>query len=394
MKVHSFLIATLLLTTAVPTSKARAAKSDLQANSVLLTETAVKNLGLQTVAVEERDFEETIFTLGRIEAIPERRAAVSSRVPGRVVGLEAVLGEAVQKGATVARLESRQPGDPPPVILLKAPIDGQVTEVDVRLGDPVGPEKALMEITDLSEVLAVASVPEHLAGALKKGTPAHIRIVGLPGEPFEGVLLRLGTAVNRASGTVDALFQLPNPNRTIRPGMRAEFSVVLGQRKNVLAVPRSAIQGDPSNRFLYVADLDLPFAYQKVPVVTGAMNDRFVEIKQGLLPGDRVVTDGSYSLAFAAKGNVSLKESLDAAHGHEHAADGGELSPEGAPAPKPGDLSATAGSRTSRPTLLTIASLTANAVLLVLLGASGLRRSRRPDRSEPAESKTEGSGHA
>ena len=58
------------------------------------------------------------------------------------------------------------------------------------------------------------------------------------------------------------------------------------------------------------------------------MNDRFVEIMSGLLPGDKVVTRGAYSLAFAGGGSVSLKEALDAAHGHEHAADGSELKPE------------------------------------------------------------------
>lgn len=55
------------------------------------------------------------------------------------------------------------------------------------------------------------------------------------------------------------------------------------------------------------------------------MNDRFVEITNGLLPGDKVVRQGAYSLAFAGGGSVSLKAALDAAHGHEHAADGSEL---------------------------------------------------------------------
>jgi len=53
-----------------------------------------------------------------------------------------------------------------------------------------------------------------------------------------------------------------------------------------------------------------------------------VEIVSGLLPADEVVTRGAYSLSFAGGGSVSLKEALDAAHGHEHAADGGELTPE------------------------------------------------------------------
>ena len=75
-------------------------------------------------------------------------------------------------------------------------------------------------------------------------------------------------------------------------------------------------------------DFDLPNAFVKTPVEVGQMNDRFVEITSGLLPGDEVVTRGAYSLSFAGGGSVSLKEALDAAHGHEHAADGSELTPE------------------------------------------------------------------
>ena len=52
----------------------------------------------------------------------------------------------------------------------------------------------------------------------------------------------------------------------------------------------------------------------------------------GLLAGDEVVTHGAYSLAFAGKGSVSLKEALDAAHGHAHNEDGSEMSKEHAAA--------------------------------------------------------------
>ena len=92
-----------------------------------------------------------------------------------------------------------------------------------------------------------------------------------------------------------------------------------------MAVPRSAIQGDASGRFVYVKDFELKNAFVKAPVVIGEQNERYVEIASGLFPGDEVVTKGAYSLAFAGKGSVSLKEALDAAHGHPHNEDGSEI---------------------------------------------------------------------
>jgi len=346
------------------------------AATVILDETGVKNLKIQTVEAEETDFEETVFALGRIQVIPERRAVVASRIPGRVMEIKTVLGTMVQAGTDVVRLESRQPGDPPPSIWLKAPASGLITVSETRLGEPVDPDKALIEITDLAEVYAVARVPEHLAGKIKPGSVAHIRVSALPEEAFEGTLLRFGTAADKASGTIDAIFALPNPSLTLRPDMRAEFSIVLSMREGVMSIPRAALQGDVLTRFVYVKDYEIPHAFVKSPIQTGAMNDRFVEITAGLIAGDEVVTTGAYSLAFAGKGSVSLKAALDAAHGHEHNEDGSEATPE----QKAARAAAQAGDRHGGKSLggLALFSLAGNGLLLVLLVAA-MRRKPKAD---------------
>jgi membrane fusion protein, heavy metal efflux system len=305
-----------------------AADSARTANTVVLDAIGVQNLRIKTVVVEETDFEESVFSLGRIEAKPGNIAAVSSRIEGRVVALAALPGDSVVAGAEVAKVESRQPGNPPPIISLNAPLSGLVTHLDVRLGDPIQPDKALLEITDFSEVHAIARVPEHIAGRLKPGAKSFITVSAFPEEKFEGKLLRFGTAADPVSGTIDAVFSLPNPGNLLRSGMRAEFSIVISRRANVVSVPLGALQGEASKRFVYVKDFGLPNAFVKTPVVIGQSNDRFAEIVSGLLPADEVVTQGGYSLAFAGGGSVSLKEALDAAHGHEHAADGSELTAE------------------------------------------------------------------
>ena len=116
------------------TPAAEKADARRSANTVVLTETGAKNLRIETVETEETAFEEIVFALGRIEAIPDRIAAVSTRVAGRIMELKVTTGDQVRVGQEVARLESRQPGDPPPSIMLKAPLAGLVTKVAARLG--------------------------------------------------------------------------------------------------------------------------------------------------------------------------------------------------------------------------------------------------------------------
>jgi hypothetical protein len=97
----------------------------------------------------------------------------------------------------------------------------------------------------------------------------------------------------------------------------------------VLSVPREAIQGDAANRVVFVEDFELPNAFVRSPVVLGEQNDDYVEVLSGLFPGDMVVTRGSYSLGFVIEGSgISLKDALDAAHGHEHNEDGSEITAE------------------------------------------------------------------
>jgi membrane fusion protein, heavy metal efflux system len=299
-------------------------------DTTILDETGVKNLRIETVEIEETTFEETIFSLGRIAEIPENHGVLSSRISGRVLRLEAREGDTVEKNEVLVRVESRQPGNPPPVIELKAPIGGLLVESHIRLGEPVEPEKELLDISDLSDVYAIARIPENQAAKLAPGSKAHIRVSALGDEPLEGVMLRFGTSADRESGTIDAIFKVANPDLKMRPDMRAEFSIVLSKRENVIGVPRSALQGEASKRFVYVKHFELPHAFIKTPVQIGQMNDRMVEIVTGLFPADEVVIKGAYSLSFAGggAGGVSLKDALDAAHGHEHAEDGGELTPE------------------------------------------------------------------
>jgi cobalt-zinc-cadmium efflux system membrane fusion protein len=315
----------LALLSAVVLQAADSARLD---NTVILEPAAMVNLQLEFVEAEETTFEETVFSLGHIEVLPGNRAIVSSRIPGRAFSVLVIPHQEVEVDAEVAWVESRQPGDPPPVIKLVAPISGLVSKVNIAQGQPVSPDQELIEIMDLNTVEAVAHVPQHLAGKLKIGNKAHIRVNALPEQVFEAKLVHTAAIADEVAGTLEAAFHVPNPDKLLRPGMKAEFSLVVNQREGVMSIPRSAVQGDAAERFVYIKDYDLKNAFVKTSIEIGAQNDQYVEVVKGLFPGDEVVTRGAYALAFAGKGSVSLKEALDAAHGHAHNEDGSEMTKE------------------------------------------------------------------
>ncbi|QXD30896.1 efflux RND transporter periplasmic adaptor subunit [Candidatus Pelagisphaera phototrophica] len=300
---------------------------DKPENIVILDDVAVVNLGIETVEVDYQDFAETLFVIGRIEPIPSRKSVLSSRIPGRVVKIHAFEGDIVSQNAPIIEIESLQPGDPPPRVSLGAPLPGMVMKNHTHIGKPVVSDLELFEIVDLSQVYAVARIPEDQAGKLSIGTKAEIRVAALPDDVFEGELERFGTEANTENGTIDALFIIENPHYKARPNMRVEFSILLSTKKKTLSIPRSALQADGINRIVFVKDFELPNAFLKSPVRIGAQNESSAEVLNGLFPGDEVVTKGAYSLLFAG-GGISLKEALDAAHGHEHNEDGSEMTAE------------------------------------------------------------------
>jgi cobalt-zinc-cadmium efflux system membrane fusion protein len=344
--------------------------------TVVLDAAGVQNLGIETVEAEQTSFEKTIFALGEVEHTCESHSVLSSRVPGRIIDVLIHEGEFTKKGDVLARVESRQPGDPPPVIELRAPADGLVIESDVHLGAPVDADKELMEIHDLSTIWIVARVPQDQASVLTEGLTARIKVPAIGNEEHVATFLRLGTAADAAAGILGAIFELPNPGMKLRPGMRAEVSLVSSKREDVLSIPRVALQGDRSNRFVFIRDYELENAFVRVPVVTGATEADRVEITSGLLPGDEVVTNGAYALAFAGKGSASLKEALDAAHGHPHKEDGSEMSAEEAAAAQGGNGGGHDHGHSESGPLTLFLAITCGVLFLLLLASPFVFRAR------------------
>jgi multidrug efflux pump subunit AcrA (membrane-fusion protein) len=394
---NSILVAIFTASLLTPTIHAAVA-----VEPVILTEQGVKNLGLETTVVEEADFETTTFALGRTEAIPENRSVLSSRIAGRVIENRLKVGSYVEKGEKLVLLESRQPGDPPPSVWLTAPADGTVVSVNTKLGAPVEPADSLAEFADLKTIYLIATMPQAIAGKIRQGTQAKIHFPIRPDKEYTATLLKfaacpcpdpacaLGQDVSTRSekaeaadlNTAGVIFTIDNPDNQLRPGMNAECTIIMDKREGVLSVPREAIQGGPANRHVYVKHMSIPNAFDRVNVQTGLSNKERVEILEGLFPGDEVVTRGSYSLGFAGSGGgPSLKEALDAVHGHEHNEDGSEMTPVQKAAAASDDHDHGQASRGTG--MREVFFMAATGILAVLLLVTSLRR------RQPADETTE-----
>jgi membrane fusion protein, heavy metal efflux system len=290
--------------------------SDPHEDSILvrLSDMMVANLGLQTAEVELRPMEKTFPALGRVDPEPGKVAAISSRVAGRVTQLTVHDGQRVQTGEVLLEVESRVVADPPPRITFRSPMDGVVLETSVLLGGTVEPDKNLITIIDLSEVDVVAQVFEAQVGAVRPGQPVRIHAFAYPDDNFIGIVKTTAANVDRETGTLRVFVHTENPEGKLLPGMRARLGFITGQTEDAVVVPRAAVLGEAGDFFVY-REVDAEhFTYERTPVVVGLRDDRYIEIIDGVLPGDRVVTRGNYQLQYVSGGGQILEDD----HGHSH----------------------------------------------------------------------------
>ena len=90
--------------------------------------------------------------------------------------------------------------------------------------------------------------------------------------------------------TLPVWLAVDNPDGKLRAGMFVKAAVLLAKNSDVLTVPKAAVLEEGGEKFVFVRTGD---TFNRVDVQTGAEDDRFVEIKDGLVPGDAVVIQGS-----------------------------------------------------------------------------------------------------
>jgi membrane fusion protein, heavy metal efflux system len=266
--------------------------------AVQVSEEAQRNLGLRLAEAELRPIEKTLTVIGEIAPVPGLSGTVSSRIAGRVISVLVSEGDAVRRGQPVVEVESLQVGDPPPRVRYASPIDGTVIDRHVVVGESIDPNGHLLEVANLSEVLAVGRVFEGQIERVALGQSVRVAVPSFPERSFEGVVERLGGQLDPVTRSLPLYVRVRNPDLALRPNMRAVLAVVTERADVALVVPRAAVLGDFGALFVFAADDADPTRFERRAVVAGLADERSIEIIEGVLPGERVVTDGNYSLQF------------------------------------------------------------------------------------------------
>lgn len=176
--------------------------------------------------------------------------------------------------------------------MIRAPFAGVVGLSDVAPGALVNPGAPIVTLDDVSVIRVDFQVPERYLGQLREGQTLLATAEAFPGETITGRIAKLDSRVDERTRAITARAEFANGSGKLKPGMLIRVGVSRGQR-NSASVPESAVSVQGDNSFVYVLQQqgERTMAEQR-PIVAGLRQQGYVEIVDGVRPGERLVADG------------------------------------------------------------------------------------------------------
>ena len=188
---------------------------------------------------------------------------------------------------------------------IMAPVDGQVLGIVTREGQTVVSSQTaptILVLADVDTMTVHTRISETDILKVRPGQPLWFSVVADPKRRYQSVMGTLQDAPSdalqddsarpqgqQASAVYyDGVFSVPNPDHLLRTSMTAQVFIITDQVKNVLRLPLMAL-GQPQGKDRYQVQVMKGDKLELRQVRVGINDRQFVEVKEGLSEGERVV---------------------------------------------------------------------------------------------------------
>ncbi len=263
----------------------------------------------------------------RSSARPARSSSASRLRPsGAISEEEYTQKQATSESSTAALRQARAALDSARLDLsftkFHAPISGRISRTLVTVGNLVGSNEPtlLTTILRVDPVYVFFDVPERnfleygervrqgKAATAAEGTvPVLVVLENEKDHPHRGTINFRENRADEGTGTIRLRGELPNPDRSLVPGLFARVRVLIGSPHQRLLVPEVALNADQRGTYVLTVKDDT-VVYRAVKV--GTNDEGLVVIEEGRKPDDRVIVNGIQRARPGAK--VAAKEGAPA----------------------------------------------------------------------------------
>ena len=172
--------------------------------------------------------------------------------------------------------------------VVRAPFAGTIAKRHVQPGEKVSMDSTLVTLVDLRQMVLEAAVPAGDIPAVQIGQPTKFKVGGFGAREFVGEVQRINPITADGSRAITVYIAVPNPNRALKGGMFAQGALTLDTTEPVLAVPQRAVHEEAGAAYVYTLRDD-KIARTNVKVGAAVPGATFVEVREGLAAGDRVI---------------------------------------------------------------------------------------------------------
>ena len=319
-----------------------------------------KAISVRAQPAELRAIAETVEGLGRCEALPEGCAAVTAAIEGQVERLVVTVGQPVKRGDPIVQLDTRMArlasdkaqavvdrlrplatkGEIAPaqlaeaeanakqcalqldLLTLRSPIDGILNSLACQLGQTLASGTSVGSVVDTEKLQAAVWLPSRLAGRVKVGQQARVGAgQSRNGESnaesetgasagVAGIVTFVGHVADPQTGNLPVQIRICNSDNRFAVGEVVTAMVTIAVKKDVLAVPRTALFDVGDGPEINVIRDGISVRLQPR---LGLRDARWVEIvgddtESLLTAGEAVIIDGTYNLPEKTKVSVTSAE--------------------------------------------------------------------------------------
>ncbi|MFC4722796.1 efflux RND transporter periplasmic adaptor subunit [Geojedonia litorea] len=172
-------------------------------------------------------------------------------------------------------------------LVVKAPVDGQLTSLDAEIGQSKNKGERLGQIDVLSGFKVRVDIDEHYISRIYAGQRGSFVFNN---KQYFLIIKKVYTQVSNGRFQVDMEFESEVPEG-IRRGQTLQIRVALSEEKQALLIPKGGFFQQTGGNWIFKVSEDGSYAY-KIDISLGSQNTEFYEVLSGLEQGDKVITSG------------------------------------------------------------------------------------------------------
>ena len=184
---------------------------------------------------------------------------------------------------------------------LRSPISGVTGIRLLDIGNIIHPNdvNGLVVVTQIEPISLIFTLPEFSLAEIQRYMAAGpLQVLAYSQDKrqllSEGALLLVNNEIQQTTGTAQLKATFQNKDHRLWPGLLVDAWLRVNIERDALTIPVAAVQQSATGTYTYVVTGE--HTVQSRPVQVGTVIDNVTVVRDGLKPGDVVVTDGQYRL--------------------------------------------------------------------------------------------------